>query len=48
MDTAIAGAPRFDLNLLTNYSSIVRPETSGFRAGILGSLWLMLFTDLNT
>jgi phosphate transport system permease protein len=46
VDTAIAGAPRFDLNLLTNYSSIVRPETAGFRAGILGSLWLMLFTAL--
>ncbi|CUR57706.1 Phosphate ABC transporter, inner membrane subunit PstA [metagenome] len=46
VDTAIAGAPRFDLNLLTNYSSIVRPETSGFRAGILGSLWLMLFTAI--
>ncbi|MFC7725645.1 phosphate ABC transporter permease PstA [Nocardioides sp. GCM10028917] len=46
IDTAIAGAPRFDMNLLTNYSSIVRPETSGFRAGILGSLWLMLFTAI--
>jgi len=46
VDTAIAGAPRFDMNLLTNYSSIVRPETSGFRAGILGSLWLMLFTAI--
>ena len=46
VDTAIAGAPRFDLNLLTNYSSVVRPETSGFRAGILGSLWLMLFTAI--
>ena len=34
------------MNLLTNYSSIVRPETSGFRAGILGSLWLMLFTAI--
>lgn len=46
VDTAIAGAPRFDMNLLTNYSSVVRPETSGFRAGILGSLWLMLFTAI--
>ncbi|MDZ5660854.1 phosphate ABC transporter permease PstA [Nocardioides sp. zg-1308] len=46
VDTAIAGAPRFDMELLTNYTSIVRPETAGFRAGILGSLWLMVFTAL--
>ena len=46
VDTAIAGAPRFDLGLLTNYASIVRPESAGFRAGILGSLWLMVFTAL--
>jgi phosphate transport system permease protein len=46
VDTAIAGAPRFDRELLFNYSSIVRPETAGFRAGILGSLWLMLFTAI--
>ncbi|PVG84447.1 phosphate ABC transporter permease PtsA [Nocardioides gansuensis] len=44
--TAIKGAPRFDAELLTNYTSIVRPETAGFRAGILGSLWLMLFTAI--
>ena len=24
----------------------MRPETAGFRAGILGSLWLMLFTAI--
>ena len=46
VDTAIEGAPRFDSALLTNYGSIVRPETTGFRAGILGSLWLMGFTAL--
>lgn len=46
IDTAIAGSPRFDSGLLTNYVSIVRPEQSGFRAGILGSLWLMVFTAL--
>jgi phosphate ABC transporter permease subunit PstA len=46
ISTAIQGAPRFDSELLTNYTSIVRPETAGFRAGILGSLWLMLFTAL--
>ena len=44
ISTAIKGAPRFDGELLTNYTSIVRPETAGFRAGILGSLWLMVFT----
>jgi phosphate transport system permease protein len=44
--TAIEGAPRFDKELLTNYTSVVSPETAGFRAGILGSLWLMVFTAL--
>jgi len=44
--TAIEGAPRFDKALLTNYTSVVAPETAGFRAGILGSLWLMVFTAL--
>lgn len=46
ISTAIKGAPRFDSELLTNYTSIVRPETAGFRAGILGSLWLMVFTAI--
>ncbi|WP_193610853.1 phosphate ABC transporter permease PstA [Nocardioides lijunqiniae] len=46
VDTAIKGSPRFDSELLSNYGSIVRPESTGFRAGILGSLWLMLFTAL--
>ena len=46
VDTAIEGAPRFDTELLTNYTSVVSPETTGFRAGILGSLWLMVFTAL--
>ncbi|HSU03135.1 MAG TPA: phosphate ABC transporter permease PstA [Nocardioides sp.] len=46
VDTALAGAPRFDSDLLTNYASIVRPESTGFRAGILGTLWLMGFTAL--
>lgn len=46
VNTAVDGAPRFDGELLTNYTSILRPETAGFRAGILGSLWLMLFTAL--
>lgn len=46
VSTAISGAPRFDLALLTEYSSRVRPESTGFRAGILGSAWLMAFTAL--
>ena len=46
VDTAITGAPRFDTELLTNYASRIRPALTGFRAGILGSLWLMVFTAL--
>jgi phosphate ABC transporter permease subunit PstA len=44
VSTAIDGSSRFDSELLTNYDSVVRPETTGFRAGILGSLWLMALT----
>lgn len=44
ISTAAKGSNRFDSELITNYSSLVRPETTGFRAGILGSLWLMVFT----
>lgn len=46
VDTAIAGAGRFDANLFTNYESTVRKGETGFRAGILGSLWLMMSTAL--
>lgn len=42
--TAIDGAGRFDTDLITGYDSTLRPETTGFRAGILGSIWLMLTT----
>ncbi len=44
VDTAVEGAPRFDAALLTEYQSRLRPEETGFRAGILGSAWLMVFT----
>jgi phosphate transport system permease protein len=46
ISTAIDGAARFDGPLFTNYLSGLFPETSGFRAGILGSMWLMLGTSL--
>lgn len=40
------GRTRFDADLITGYGSTLRPETTGFRAGILGTLWLMGFTAL--
>ncbi len=46
VDTIIKGSGRFDSALLTDYASRVRPESTGFRAGILGSLWVMVFTAL--
>jgi phosphate ABC transporter permease subunit PstA len=42
--TAAKGAPRFDTDLITNYGSALFPDTTGFRAGILGSVWVMLTT----
>lgn len=44
VDTAIAGSSRFDADLITRHESLIFPERTGFRAGILGSLWLMGFT----
>jgi phosphate ABC transporter permease subunit PstA len=43
-DTAIKGAPRFDGNLITHYSSTLFPDRTGFRAGILGTVWVMIVT----
>ena len=44
VNTIIEGSGRFDTALITDYASRVRPESTGFRAGILGSMWIMLFT----
>lgn len=46
IDTAITGAPRFDSNLFLNYESKLDKANTGFRAGILGSVWLMVTTGL--
>ena len=44
VDTAIKGSARFDSQLLFGYESSIRAETTGFRAGIIGTLWLMVGT----
>ena len=44
--TAVEGAPRFDSALITQYSSTLLPETTGLRAALLGTLWLMATTAL--
>lgn len=46
VDTIIKGAPRFDSDLLLGYESTIAPETTGFRAGIIGTAWLMFGTAL--
>jgi phosphate transport system permease protein len=44
--TAIDGAERFDSELITEYGSTLSPETTGLRAALLGTLWLMVTTAL--
>ncbi|MGH3316419.1 MAG: phosphate ABC transporter permease PstA [Nocardioidaceae bacterium] len=46
VSTAIDGAPRLDANLFTEYDSTLFPEQTGIRAGLLGTLWLMVGTAL--
>ena len=41
IDVLIKGWPRLDLALITNYNSILRPEQAGFRAAILGTIWVI-------
>jgi phosphate ABC transporter permease subunit PstA len=40
----IDALPRLDSKLFTEYSSQIRPETSGARAAIIGSLWVIATT----
>jgi phosphate ABC transporter permease subunit PstA len=44
VDTAIKGSGRFDKELVTNYASVIFPATTGFKAGIFGTIWLMVCT----
>ncbi len=46
VDTLIDGSARFDMELITEYDSILHPEAFGFRAGILGTVWVMIGTAL--
>lgn len=43
-NTFLDGLPRFDGTLITRYESEILPARTGFRAGILGTLWLMICT----
>ncbi len=44
VSTALDGSQRLDANLFTEYMSQLREDETGVRAGILGSIWLMLTT----
>jgi phosphate transport system permease protein len=46
IDTLITGIDRLDADLFRNYNSTVREDTTGARAAILGSLWVMVTTAI--
>lgn len=37
----LEGLPRLDANLIGNYTSLLNPEQAGFRAAILGTVWVI-------
>ena len=41
LQSAIKGAPQFDLSLITNGPSTIFPEKAGFRPAIIGTLYLI-------
>ncbi len=41
IDTFIQGASRLDVNLFTEYNSTINEDTTGARAAILGTAWVM-------
>ena len=46
VDSFVAGFPRLDANLFTQYASRLFPERAGARAAILGSMWVIATTAL--
>ena len=44
VQTFVEGLPRLDGNLITNYTSLLFPEQAGFRAAILGTIWVITCT----
>jgi phosphate transport system permease protein len=46
VQTFIDGLPRLDTALITEYSSRLTPEETGFRAAILGTVWVIGTTAL--
>lgn len=44
VDTFVEGAGRLDADLFTNYNSTINEDTTGARAAILGTAWVMMVT----
>ncbi|PWK89522.1 phosphate ABC transporter membrane protein 2 (PhoT family) [Lentzea atacamensis] len=40
------GLARFDLNLVTEHPSRLRPDTSGVKSALFGTIWIMVLTAL--